>query len=490
MSNYTLPAIDDINSLPFKINVNIYEGDKEPSLYQARWSDSLDGGGGGPVVVLNEYEDQNRPGLYYKKDNLQWVLAIEYDFIPDYIVNGGEVDIYYNVASVPQVPSGSQIFSNGTPEQGNSIPQKSNDVWAALYIVPTRNYGTTYVDMGITPPSGQENVTFLTPEQSRYQNLTLINRPRSDALLVLPDDKQTYTIVVSDAALSNGSSVYIITRSQYDSAKKIDEYALAIFLLSGQSCNVTVFGQRIQGFKPALLTITGSNYINSVYNIDVSKALYYLPPAYSPVGGYSTVRFFGSLPQDSDITVYNTGRLSIINDCTGGYALTLRTPSDEVVKLTMTDGDRAEVAIYSDPADNILKMCVLSYPVSPDVRKSQYASYSGDDIVRHDVTDIADGDIFALGGGSKDLGGKGSANFTSTIPAVKMQSLQDGARFVVNNRHPSAWGSVYFNFSPEDNVDVMFNEKLGGAGNRVLIPGQSAVTFQWSEKKWLCWESQ
>ncbi|ENS1097950.1 hypothetical protein ACEZI6_004719 [Escherichia coli] len=478
------PIIDDINSLPFQIPVTVYTG-SSTEKYQALWADTLDGGiPDSPVVVLNEYDGPHgsEPGLYYKTGSA-WELAIQYNYLPDYIINGGTVAVYYNINSSRSAYNNSLVFKDGKQQTSGDIPASDTHVWADLYITPLRNNGTARININ----TAVNGVYTISDEEARYQNL-ILNGSLSNAgnyIIIFPDDNQSYTIVnniIGD--VTEYSKVYMMTQSQYN-INNTPSF-LTIFITQQQSLSVTVFKDVLNAQK---IIVSGTDYLNEVYTVDLTKDIPYIYSLYAGNSGCATLRLTGQLSEDSKVILPHPGKWTIINDCSGGKTVRIVSQNNKG-GVTLEDGQKADVVHLASINDQPANVYFITTPVNPSLRKAKYLSYSGDINVDEFIEDIADGDIFALGGGTSESGLNYHVNLTLNSSSNDMLTLVDGARFIVNNQHKSGWGNVYFIFSPSDSVDVMFNKKLGGDNNKVYIPGQTTVTFQWSDGKWLCWALQ
>lgn len=124
-------------AFPLSMPLNYYEGADAVATYVAPWIQAISQAGTSKFVVLYQLDSSLnlQPGLYAYVGNT-WMLAILYQYIDTYVLNGGTTTLYINITKTEVPPAGAEIFHNGVLDEVGTIPT-GNGVWAALLLNST-----------------------------------------------------------------------------------------------------------------------------------------------------------------------------------------------------------------------------------------------------------------------------------------------------------------------------------------------------------------
>lgn len=156
-------------AFPLSMPLSYYEAGNAVASAVAPWVSDMASASTNLFAVLYQ-QDMSlnlQPGLYAKVTNI-WELAIPYQYIDTYVLNGGTSTLYINITKTEIPPIGAEVFHNGVLDQVGTIPTGIG-IWAALfinssYVLPeatTTTLGGIKVGAGLTANAGVLNANVL-----------------------------------------------------------------------------------------------------------------------------------------------------------------------------------------------------------------------------------------------------------------------------------------------------------------------------------------
>jgi hypothetical protein len=138
---------------PFSLPGWLYTGSIGPLAVRADWSTSLalDPPTYG-LSILAEDTGNSTAGLYVYAGN-RWIFCLPYDVVTDFVINGGEVYLYYDLDTTSTTPANAVVYRMGVLVTDTSIPADSMTVWVAVVPQAAGGGGSGVQSVGLTAPS-------------------------------------------------------------------------------------------------------------------------------------------------------------------------------------------------------------------------------------------------------------------------------------------------------------------------------------------------
>jgi hypothetical protein len=126
--------------IPFEIPVAVYQGSVGPTAAIAPWVTSLTDNAlaGASVCVLYNQFGSDYAGLYVLNGS-QWLFAAPYSAVNGFIISGGTVSVYIDLASPITPEAGASVYRNGVQSSATTLTA-GTVVWATVYVTPASGY--------------------------------------------------------------------------------------------------------------------------------------------------------------------------------------------------------------------------------------------------------------------------------------------------------------------------------------------------------------
>jgi hypothetical protein len=126
--------------IPFQIPVAVYQGATGPTAAIAPYVASLTDNAlaGATVCVLYNNYGSDYAGLYVL-NGTQWLFAAPYSAVNGFIISGGQVSVYVNLASSVTPEAGASVYRNGVQSSATTLTS-GTVVWATVYVTPASGY--------------------------------------------------------------------------------------------------------------------------------------------------------------------------------------------------------------------------------------------------------------------------------------------------------------------------------------------------------------
>lgn len=138
---------------PFSVSVEVFQGAVGPLPARAQFVSSLPSANGEAAVVLYQDQGSALAGLYAFANN-RWNFVAPYSAIDDFVVDGGSIAIYVDLAASVAAPNGSTVYRNGVLSTATTLAA-GNLLWAAIVIQSSGGGSTgTVTSVSLSMPTG------------------------------------------------------------------------------------------------------------------------------------------------------------------------------------------------------------------------------------------------------------------------------------------------------------------------------------------------
>jgi hypothetical protein len=138
---------------PFSLPGWLYTGSIGPLAVRADWATSLalDPPTYG-LSILAEDAGNSTAGLYVYAGN-RWIFCLPYDVVTDFVINGGEVYLYYDLDATASIPENAVVYRMGILVSETSVPANSMTAWVAVVPQAAGGSGSGVLSVGFTAPN-------------------------------------------------------------------------------------------------------------------------------------------------------------------------------------------------------------------------------------------------------------------------------------------------------------------------------------------------
>lgn len=125
---------------PFSIPVSVYEGAGGPVVAQAPYVDSLSSNSlaGAIAAVLTSSFGSDSAGLYLRFNN-RWNFVAPYVALNNFIISGGQLQVYAGLLSPVTPTAGSTVYRNGIQSSATTLTTDPV-IWTTVLIAPASGY--------------------------------------------------------------------------------------------------------------------------------------------------------------------------------------------------------------------------------------------------------------------------------------------------------------------------------------------------------------
>jgi hypothetical protein len=198
---------------PFSLPGWLYTGSIGPLAVRADWATSLalDPPTYG-LSILAEDTGNSTAGLYVYAGN-RWIFCLPYDVVTDFVINGGEVYLYYDLDATSTTPANAVVYRMGVLVADTSVPADSMTVWVAVVPQAAAGGGGSGVQsVGLTAP----NIFSVTgsPVTSIGQLALSLNSQSTGQVFAAPANNAGVpsfrTLAATDLPIATGSSLGVV----------------------------------------------------------------------------------------------------------------------------------------------------------------------------------------------------------------------------------------------------------------------------------------
>jgi hypothetical protein len=242
------------------------------------------------VAIIDQPSKSYVPGLYVSGNNNEWILAVPYQYVDNYITAGLESKIEVAPTVAATAPEGALLFKNGVLVSGQNITVGS-DTWAWMLIdsisLPREMPSNQPIELEVKPNTWYP----LTEEQVKNRVIRItgeitggnanVQFPTGTTGVWYVDNQTTgtstlavsFAVVGSSGAiayLTVGKSGFVYVSSNADNPDTVAILNPQVLSVNGKTGNVTLAVSDIDGAAPldqpkfsGTVTINGSNDVNA-----------------------------------------------------------------------------------------------------------------------------------------------------------------------------------------------------------------------------------